>query len=165
MNDALNTIFNAIQAISGLGTALGLLFIYRQYKDSQKKTAFDIYDKISDRMMTVRMLQAQNEEICKIWDGGPEGETLKSINHQHLYLSKMLLQINESMHIILHDSDIKTDFTKASLDGWKENFKNDLRAPLFSQIWKHGSVRTSYSEDFQNFVDQLIAEIEEENLN
>ena len=162
MYDIANTIFGAAQAIGALVTAAAAAFIYMQYKDSQKKTAFDIYDKISDRMMTVRMLQAQNAEICKIWDGGPEGETLKSINHNHLYLTKMLLQINESMHIILHDKDIKTDVTRATLDGWRENFKNDLRAPLFSEIWKHGSVKSSYSDDFQIFVDQLVAEVEEE---
>ncbi len=129
----------------------------------QRKTAYDVYDKFADRMFQIRLLQISNNIIPKIWDGGPEGKVQETVLPEHFYFAKILFQTNEAIFLALNDQSIETEITKMDLEGWKNNFRTDLSAPIFSRIWtdfKH--VRDSYSKDFQNVVDGILADINRE---
>ncbi|MEL6360403.1 MAG: hypothetical protein AAFR21_04915 [Pseudomonadota bacterium] len=159
---------SALQAfgpyISALIIAGSVFYASRNYKHVQRRTAYDFYDKFADRMHDIRSLQLLYPDIPKIWDGGPEGHALSNVEPRHFYFAKMLLQANEAIFLALRDPLIQTKVTKMDLNGWRQNFKTDLRAPGFADIWRnYDHVRQSYSSVFQKEVERILNEIDKEN--
>lgn len=113
-------------------------------------------------MAKLRELMIADEAVRRIWDGGLEGRSLKETeNEKHFYFAKMLLQINEAYYLALMDRDFDTDRKGFHFDAWRRNFKNDLTAQRFREMWtKHKIVRDSYDERFAKEVDVIIGEVE-----
>ena len=152
-------LFSGLQARSH---QLQLKSLQAQEKEQRNKSVYSVFDKFSDRMIDLRKIQLMDEQVRKIWDGGLEGEALKEfVDEKHFYFAKMLFQVNEAYFIALMDNDLNTEEKGFRYKPWRDNFKAELTAKNFRDIWsRHRIVRDSYSQGFRDEVNEIIAEIE-----
>jgi len=138
-----------------------LKFLEQQIMSQTNDAAYDAYQRFSDRMEHLRILELDRPEIRMLWEGGKEGKALKTYQHpQQFYFVKMLLQANEALFLALSDADIPTEKKGFTLSAWRANFMTDLSAPEFRRTWNEFSiVRDSYDKRFQDEVGRLIDKI------
>lgn len=136
-----------------------LKLLERQIMGESNDSAYDGYQRFSDRMEHLRMLELDRPEIRMLWEGGEEGDALKTYKHpEQFYFVKMLLQANEAFFLALSDADIHTEKKGFTLDAWRANFMTDLSAPEFRRTWTaFPIVKNSYDKRFQAEVERLIA--------
>ena len=136
--------------------------LHQQVKNANDNSVYNMFNKFSDRMLSMRTLQLQDEQVRQIWDGGEEGKVLSEdgLNEKHFYFAKMLFQINEAYFIALKDADLDTDSKGFHYKPWRANFKADLTSRKFRDIWsRYSIVRDSYSKPFQDEVNEIISEL------
>lgn len=143
-----------------------LKLLEEQLSAEKDVSAYDAFQRFADRMEHLRVLEIEHPELRSIWKGGLEDEALKQFDKpEQFYFAKMLFQANEALFLALNDENIPTDGKGFTLDGWRENFKTDLSAPMFRGTWtKWRIVRESYDLRFQEEVSKLICEIDTHGL-